>query len=143
MDKLESYRDLLKEIELWEIRLDDLNKERNYLVKKMSRPPINKLTANYDGMPKAGMAVVDFVGMWDRVREIDEKIGIAQDILSLKREAKRKMEKVMSEMDTLEYKIAYGRDVERKPLYEIAQELGYSYGWIRQCSMRIKRLRTG
>lgn len=143
MDRLESYRDLCKEIELWEIRLWDLQAERDMLIRKMTRPPQTKLCANYDGMPGAGMAVISFPEVFGKVQQIYEKIEEATDILSIKREAKKRMERVMEQFESLEYRVAYMRDVEKKPLYVIASELGYSYDWIRKRSSKVKRLRIG
>ncbi|WP_199614672.1 sigma-70 family RNA polymerase sigma factor [Paenibacillus alkalitolerans] len=143
MDKLESYRDLCKEIELWEIRLDDLKTERFKLLKPLLKAPQTKLCASYEGMPGAGMQVINFAKEWDRITQIDESIEEVQDILSLKREAKKRMEQVISKMSVLEYRVAIMRDVERKKLNDIAEELGYSYEWIRKISMRTKRLRIG
>lgn len=142
MDRLESYRDLCKEIELWEIRLEELQDERTYLLRKMSSAPITKLCASYSGMPGAGMMTIDFPRAWREAQDVDGRIDECKDILSLKREAKRRMERVMENWETLEYKVAYMRDVEQKKLEQIAIDLGYSYDWIRRLSMRVKRLRV-
>lgn len=141
MDKLESYRDLCKEIELWEIRLWDLQTERDVIIRQMTRPPQTKLCANYDGMPKAGMASLDFAEAFSKVQRLDNRIAEAKDVLSLKRGTKKRMERVIGEFDSIEYKVAYLRDIERKPLKKIADELAYSYDWIRKISGRVKRLR--
>ena len=139
MSRLESYHDLCKEIELWEIRLWDLESERRILLKRMMSPPQTKLCANYSGLPGAGARIIDLPRAWGQMQSLDERIAECKDVLSLKKEAKRRMEKVMSEFDSLEYKVAYMRDVEKKPLYVIAEELGYTYGWIRQVSHRTRR----
>jgi len=142
MNDMNAYQDILKEIELWEIRLGDLQHERRYLIKKMNVPPQVNLCANYSGMPGSGMMVINLPEYWDRVREIDQKIEECYDVLSLKREAQRNMEKVMSQMHRLEYRVAYMRDVEKLKLKEIAEKLSFSEGWIRQVSMRVPRIRT-
>lgn len=141
MDRLQSYRDLCKEIELWEIRLDDLEQERRIIVRQMMTPPQTKLCANYDSLPGGGMMVIDFPKAWGHMQSIEQRIAECKDVLSLKREAKKRMEKVMSQLDTIEYKVAYMRDIEHKPLKTIAEDIGYSYEWTRKISMRVKRLR--
>jgi len=140
MDRLKSYRDLCKEIELWEIRLWDLEGERRLLMKQMMNPPQVKLCANYSGMPGAGARIIDLPKAWTQMQDIEQRIGECKDVLSLKRETKRRMEKVLSEFESLEYRVAYMRDVEQKPLYKIAEEMGYSYDWIRRISSRLRRL---
>lgn len=142
MDDLKGYREILQEIELWELRLDDLKQERRYIIRKMSKPPTTSLTANYTGIPGTSMVILHLPREWKRVQEIDEKIEECQDILSLKREAKKRMERVMSQMDRLEYRVAYLRDVLRMTYKEIAKEVGLTEGWIRQVGMRVPRIRT-
>jgi len=142
MDRLKSYRDLLKEIELWEIRLWDLKNERRVLLKRMLKPPEMKLCASYDFMPRGGAEILNFPDAWNRVQELDRKIEECETVLAQKKEAKARMEKVISEFDSLEYQVAYKRDIEGKPLYIVAEELGMSYPWIRKISMRVKRLKA-
>lgn len=142
MDELKGYRELIQEIELWSLRLEDLKAERRYLIKKMNRPPSTRLSANYTGIPGAGMMVINLPEYWHRVQEIERQIEECKDILSLKKKAKKRMEQVMEKMDTLEYRVAYLRDVKKKPLKEIAAELHLTEGWIRQVSMRVPRIRT-
>lgn len=141
MDRLQSYRDLCKEIELWEIRLWDLEQEKRLLLKQMITPPQAKLCANYDGIPGAGMMVLDFPKAWSESVDIERRINECKDVLSLKREAKKRMESVMGQMDKLEYKVAYMRDIEQMKLEDIAKKLDYSYDWIRKISTRVKRVR--
>lgn len=142
MDDLRGYREILQEIELWELRLQDLYRERRYIIRKMLKPPSSSLTANYTGMPSSGMVIVNIPKQWQRIQEIDAMIEECRDILSLKKDAKKRMEKIMEKMDRLEYRVAYLRDVRKLQLKEIAAELQLTEGWIRKVSMRVPRIRT-
>jgi len=123
-----SYKDLCKEIEILELRASDLEFQlriaksvcfRGYVTDQYSRVPLDKALTKYDDVKDELLAVVA--------------------ILEHKQQTKAKMEQKMSEFDGLEYQIAYKRDIEGKPLYLIAEELGYSYDWIRRKSAGIKR----
>jgi DNA-directed RNA polymerase specialized sigma24 family protein len=92
-------------------------------------------------MPGAGMVAINFARTWREAVDLNDKIDEARDILTLKREAKKRMEAVIGQFDKLEYRVAYLRDIERKPLKEIADNLNFSYDWIRKVSQRVKRLR--
>lgn len=136
-----AYADLCKEIEILEIRRDELMSELNFIERKMTAGPRTKLVASYSGMPNGSGADTPLPQMWQMVNDIRSVIDDVNDILGLKREAKRRMEKRMSELNTLEYKVAYMRDVERKPLALIASELNYTHSWIMKVSAKVKRLR--
>lgn len=135
------YTDLCKEIEILEIRRDELSSELKFIERKMIAGPRTKLVASYSGMPNGSGADTPLPQMWQMVNDIQSVIDDINDILDLKRDAKRRMEKRMSEMSTLEYRVAYMRDVERKPLALIASELNYTHSWIMKVSAKAKRLR--
>lgn len=137
-----AYYEVCSEIELLEERLDGLYDEMRLLNRQMNGSPATKLVASYSGMPSAQF-VARFDIQFQRAIEISEKIDEVKDILELKKELKRRMETKLREYEGLEYKVAYKRDIERKPLNVIAIELNYSYDWIRKVSCRVKRMREG
>lgn len=139
MEWNQSYRDILYEIELWEIRVWELESQLKILMKEMFPAPRTKMVADYSGMPGGGSMEINFVSKWGEMQHIEFGLIEARDILSLKHEAKRRMESKMKQFNGLEYQVAYQRDVERRPLQKIADDLGYSYEWIRKVSMKTKR----
>lgn len=140
MDNLKGYRDLIQEIELWELRLADLKRERKYLIKRMNVPPSANLCASYTGLPGGGMMVINLPKYWARVQEIDERIEECMYVLRLKRKSKRDMERLVEKIDQLEYRVAFMRDVECKKLHVIAKELNLSESRIRKVSMTVPRV---
>jgi hypothetical protein len=129
MDWRTSYFDLCKEIEILELRAADLEFQMNiarkvcfrgYISDQYSRIPLDKALNTYDNIK-------------------DELLGTVT-ILEHKIKTKLQMEKHIDQFEGLEYKVAYMRDIQDKPLDIIADELGYSYDWIRRISGRIKRL---
>lgn len=136
-----AYNDLCKELEVLEIRRDELQDELKIIHRRIMAGPRTKLVASYSGMPGGSGADTPLPQMWATVNSINEALEVVIDIIDLKKEAKRRMEERMSKFDTLEYRVAYLRDVERKSLAAISIELNYSYDWICKISGKTKRLK--
>src|SRR3990167_7020430 len=137
-----TYRDLCNEIDILEIRKDELIGELQILNRRIKNAgPRTKLVASYSGMPGGGNNERSIKETWKLYQAVAEAIEDATDILSLKHEAKKRMESKMAEFLQLDYQVAYLRDVERLPIAAIALRLGYSYDWIAKISSRVKRLR--
>lgn len=137
-----AYTDLCKEIEVLEIRRDELQGELRIIQRRITAGPRTKLVASYSGMPGGSGADMPLPQMWAMVNTINEALEDVNDIIDLKREAKKRMEKKMGEFDTLEYKVAYMRDVERMNIAAIAAKIGYSYDWVAKVSAKVKRIKS-
>lgn len=135
-----TYKDLCNEIEILDIRRLELSAELRILNRRISTGPRTKLVASYSGMPGGGNER-PIEETWSVYGAVTEALEDVTDILTLKIEAKRLMESRMAQFDTLEYRVAYMRDVERLSITKIAEELKYSYDWIAKISSRVKRLR--
>ncbi|WP_214630001.1 hypothetical protein [Paenibacillus agaridevorans] len=133
-----AYVDLLKEIDILEMRLRDLKTdligaERAY------QKNLVKLTASYSGMP--GGSGTNIQAM-DYAELLQNEILMIEATLERKNETKHEMEKAMGEMQSLERRVAFMRDVERKTTAQIAEQLNYSHGWIMKVSAKVKRLKA-
>lgn len=51
------------------------------------------------------------------------------------------IDRLLRQFQGIEMQVAYKRDIERKPLQVIADELGYSYSHISKISSRIRKVR--
>lgn len=143
-DGIETYKDLCKEIDILTIRRDELRQELTILNRRiMSAGPRTKLVASYTGMPGGGSSDEQWevYGAAQVYRAVKESLDDVNEILTLKLDAKRRIESTMEQFECLEYKVAYKRDIERMPIAKIASELGYSYDWIAKISSRVKRMR--
>ena len=134
-----AYVDLVKEINILEMRLRDLKRDLNEAERAYQRNFV-KMTASYSGMPSgSGMNIqaMDYAEM------LENEILMIKATLERKQALSHEMETAMGEMQSLERRVAYMRDVEGKSLVSIAMELGYSHDWIRKISSRTKRLKAG
>lgn len=137
-----TYKNLCIEIDILEIRKDELSAELSILNRRIkSAGPRTKLVASYSGMPGGGSDDRPIEETWAVYGAVTEALEDVTDIISLKREAKNRMESKMEKFDQLEYQVAYRRDVKRQSIAAIAIELGYSYDWIAKISSGLKRMR--
>lgn len=120
---IQSYYDLCKEIDILETRLNDLEREYTFLFKR----------GWTNGCKKPIMRMNMIV---DRLDVLIEETKKYTQLLEWKYETKREMEQKLSEIEGLDYKVVYMRDIQGKSLIEISVDLGYSYDWIRKISSK-------
>lgn len=127
MGAIQSYHDLCKEIDILETRIKDLENEFYMWGRKLG------------GVGKKPIAPLDIA--LERMKEICDLVETYAVILDEKEKTRKKIEERMADIDKLENRVAYMRDVECKTLAEIAAELDYSYDWIKRLSARTSRKR--
>ena len=74
----------------------------------------------------------------ERVQKLKDKQIVLSEELQHKTISKEKFEERLSQMDGIAYKVFFGRYVEGKLLTEIADDLGYSYQYIKKISQHLK-----
>lgn len=136
-----SYIDLSTEIDILETRIRDMEREREFLRKSMyDNAPIANLGAMDYSRDKVqnGYVPMTLDRIIERLNSIDESLTKMYDLRNGKKDTKKAIEKMLGDLEGLEYKVAYMRDVKKMRLYEIASELGYSHDHIKRISSRIK-----
>jgi hypothetical protein len=134
------YHDLCLEIEAYELRCEQLEKETTQIFNLMNRGPKTKLVASYSGMPNGNSNDTTLDKLYQQMLRVEEQLNTMRDVLSDKKQVKRDLEKTMSEFSTLEYKLQYKRDIEHKPLVTISLELNYTLDYIKKVSARTPRI---
>lgn len=117
---ISTYQDLLREIEIYQNRLEDLYRE-DYALRRIEYEKIE----------------LDIYV--DRKHKINNEAAILQSLIEDKKQTQMQLLVKLSQLEGLEYKIAYKRFVEGKPLNKIAEELGYSYDYMREVSSKNKK----
>lgn len=138
MEWRKSYNDLCNEIEILLIRQNELNAQIRRAGQRMKRmfEPAARLVANYGGMPGKGFAMIPFEPLCGNVITLNAELEEINDILSLKLEARQRIEDRLDNFEDLSQRVMVMRDIQRKQLGEIAEELGYSESYIRKVSMK-------
>lgn len=123
---LESYRyynDLIREIDILEYQMETCLAERE--------------NWNFWGGRLSRSVPLDIAA--ERMDKLAERIEWLTERLERKKGIKAKLEKKLSELESIEYKVAFMRIVEGMTLEEIAEELNYSIGWIKKVSAKVTR----
>jgi DNA-directed RNA polymerase specialized sigma subunit len=128
---IESYKDLLTEIEILEYLQTDLNRQIKHAhhVLWSGKLPSQPSPA-YIGLDKS---LARYASLTERLIEVEYEMGE-------KRKLKAKMDEKFRGLEGIEYIVAFKRQVEGKSLKEIAVEMGYTEGWIKQVSMKANRM---
>lgn len=74
----------------------------------------------------------------ERVDKINDKLDILHDELNKKAFAKERIEGNLRKYKNIEHKVFYMRYIEGKKLQQIADELNFTYQYIKEISQRIK-----
>ncbi len=122
---LESYRyynDLIREIDILEYQIEVCIAERKQW--------------NFGGRlsPKVPLDIAA-----EKMDKLSERIEWLTERLDRKKGVKSTLEKRLSELESLEYKVAFMRYIEKKKLEDIAEELDYSTDWIKKVSAKVTR----
>lgn len=116
------YHDLCKEIDILETRIGELEAEYKFWYK-----------ACFGGNTRKQFPLDICL---TRMKEICDHVEIYVTLLDRKEQTREKIESRMADINKLENKVAYMRDVEGKSLAEIAADLNFSYSWVKKLSMR-------
>lgn len=131
-DWMSAYHDICNEAEILELRLKDLERQL-----KLAR------SVCFSGKMPSDFSVPCFIPLDKALEQYDavkEKLLSCEQELTVKRELLREMDKRINRFRGIEYRVAYMRDIEKKSLYSIADELGYSYQHIRRISANIGKI---
>jgi hypothetical protein len=127
-----TYFDLCREIGILEMRCSDLE----YQLKIAHSQLLS------GKMPSDGHVVyvpLDInLGMYDQAKV---SLLFCVTMLEHKKQTKEDIESRMTEFDGVTYKFLYMRDIECKPLNEIADDLGYSLDWAKRISRKYARVK--
>lgn len=139
MHVVDSYKNLLIEIEIVRKRIEGLEVDRELMVKSLFKSaPKDVSSVNYDGMPKGSMSHKTLDRTWEDIRRIDNMLFLENTFLENKLKIKNQIEESISKLEGIEYEIAYKREIEGKSLKEIAEELGRSYDHVRRVHSKYK-----
>ena len=125
VEVLTQYKNICASIEFYEVLLHEAEIEykrnRNVLIGGPGTKPIHlPIEKQLEGIN----------GTISKHEEIEQT-------LKTKRALKKQAEEALSKFEGIEYKVAYKRFVEGKSGKEIALELGYAYGYIKNISKKI------
>lgn len=127
---IESYKDLLTEIESLEYLQNDLERQIKHATHVIwtGTLPSEPFPAHI-GLDKA----------YARYISLTERLEAVLDELREKRTLRAKLDENFRKLEGIEYVVAFKRRIEGKSLKVIAVEMGYTESWIRKISMKANR----
>jgi hypothetical protein len=135
------YSNLLAEIEMLEIRISDMEIEREYLRKSMyANAPQFKGVVDYaKEYVTGGLMPLPLDKIIERLNKIDDSLNVLYQLLTEKKTSKERINIMLASLEGIDNKVVYMRDIKGMRLKEIAVELGYSLDRIKQISCRNPR----
>ena len=133
MEFVKCYQDLCREIEIYEMRLESLIAQKDAIVDGWLKP-ISDISGIDYAAPRVqeNHCKLDFEEQLPRMAALEKDIERYQRLLRSVKSCQKKIEDRIGRMEGVEYKIAYKRAIEGKNLKKVAEELNYSYGYIRK-----------
>lgn len=136
---VDSYKNLLSEIEIVKKRIEGLEFERSLIIKTLHKSaPKDINSVSYDGMPKGSMSHKTLDRTWQDIQRIDSMLFLENEILKNNLKVKNEIENRVKNLKGIQYEVAYKREIEGKNLKDIAEELQCSYDHIRRVHSKYK-----
>jgi hypothetical protein len=136
-----SFRDLILQREMHERYLEIAVENFKYYKKLLHKDAPHKITGmSYDGLPGGNGNAMSLDRIYFYLQKyesmIEHETWTIENLKSLEREI---LKKVM-QLDGLDYKVVYMRDIRNMKLQAIADELGYDIGYIKNISSKHKKV---
>lgn len=139
MDTIKSYKDLCEEIEIWKERIKAYEAEIKAL-KKLAKVygPSDITGIDYSQPYVDSTKQIGLEEFLIRLRKLENHIYIHEEAIKNMEKCRKKIEERIKKLEGIDQKVVYMRDLEGKTLKEIADELGYSYQYIKEVSAKNK-----
>lgn len=142
MEMGSSIKDLNRILRIWELRKEVYENEKEFIQKCMSTSSSTESLDYSSERVTGGKVKLDMAEGLIRLQKLDSHIHLHNETIKHYKEIIDKIKSNMKQLEGIDYKVVYLRDVEGKTLEEIADELGYSVIWIKKVSARNKKLYT-
>ncbi|MCF6461480.1 sigma factor-like helix-turn-helix DNA-binding protein [Clostridium sp. Cult3] len=139
MDTIKSYKDLCSEIEIWKERLKTYEIQIEAIRKLAKLDGPKDITGiDYTQPYVDGTNQIGFEEALEMLHKIENHIYLHQQAIANMEKSKKKIEENIKKLEGLDKRVVYMRDIEGMTLADIAEELGYSYQYIKEVSARNK-----
>ncbi|MED1602620.1 hypothetical protein [Alkalihalophilus marmarensis] len=139
------FKDLLTEIQILEIQLKAVEREyKNIYETSLMVSPKGVNAVDYSSERVSGGLIQ--IPAYDAIGKLGDVMNRYNEInkeLQEKYVLRDEIQEHMQQFEGIDKKVAYMRLVENKPLTIIADELKYSYDYIRKVNSRLERSQSG
>jgi predicted transcriptional regulator len=136
-----SFKDLVLQREMHERYLEIAEENYKFYKKLLHKDAPHEINSiNYDGLPSGNGNAITLDRIYFCLQKyesmIEHETWTIENLKQLERDI---LEKVM-QLDGLDYKVVYMRDIKGMRLQDIADELGYDIGYIKNLSSKHKKV---
>src|SRR5699024_1463954 len=140
MDTIKSYKELCNDINFWKARLKSYEIQLETIKKEAKLYGPGDIKAiDYSEPSVQETPQISFEAALKQMKKIESHILLHQNTIERLEKLKKEIEDNIKELEGIDKKVVYMRDIEGKKLVDIAEELGYSYDYIREISSKNKR----
>lgn len=140
MDVVKSYKDLCEEIEIWKDRLKSYEVQLKSISKLAKLDGPSDISAiDYTKPYVDSTSQIGFEEALEMLKKIENHIYLHKEAIENMERYKKRIKERIKKLEGIDYKVVYMRDIEGKSLVDIANELRYSYDYIKEISARNKR----
>lgn len=128
MFSIKSYKDLITEIDLCNMRIEALEAEREIYKKSIYNNAPKEMSGQvYSDMPCGSKNYMSLDRIVEAINRIDNALYIERERIKILQELEKESSGKLKNFRGLEYKIMYYKEIENMSIQEIADTLGYSY----------------
>ncbi|MBU5677760.1 hypothetical protein KQI88_15175 [Alkaliphilus sp. MSJ-5] len=134
---IKTYKDLQLEKEIIEDRIEQLKQNQKLLAKEL-RGPVDIAAIDYSKDKGVGITPRPLEDVLAETMQLDSMIYLEEERLKNTIRTIQKIDARLQQLEGLHYKVAYMKEVEKKSLQEIADELDYSLDYVKKISASLK-----
>jgi len=139
VDYIKSFKDLKLQREMHEQLKEAAETNKEYYRRLLHKDEPHELSAiNMDGLPHGNGNAMSLDRIITYIGNYDNMIYIEQCIIENLEKLEREITEKVKQLDNIDFKVVYMRDILGMQLQEVADELGYDYGYIKNISRRNK-----
>ena len=137
IDKYITYKNLKQSIYRYKFKIKDLENELEFII-KMSGP--GKVQAQNYELKTGSYKAENVNDLYEEIKKLSLQINELKSELDILTQKKLRAEWVIeNDLNSIEKKVLYLREIEELSLWEIALEVDRSYNWVRHLSSRIDK----
>lgn len=139
MNIVGSYKDLIQEIDMWKENIKAYESQKEAL-KRLGKfyGPSGISGIDYSQTRVKGSRQMGFGDALERIIRIEKYISACAKVVEDMERCKKRIESKMENLESIDKKVVYMRDIKNMTLRQIADELGYSEIYIKKISAKNK-----
>lgn len=135
LDFIENYHDLQKQIDIHKMIVENLIRDKKYYEHQLEMNTPHDISAmTMSDMPHGNLSPISIDRAVIAIQHIDSRLELEYKTLKALYSTQSDIKRKLNELEGIYFKVAVMHRVDHKSMQEIADELGYSTGYIKNIS---------